>query len=121
MDWNRADRIVDPEPLEKLKAEHHKNARDAPQKNCAGWTDPIAGTSDGHKTRQEAVRRKAGVPFLAGHISPEHGGQSRRACSESCVGSDSANAFKIHRRERAARIETVPAEPQDQSASDSDR
>ena len=46
--------------------------------------------------------------------------ESGRARGEGGVGGDAADADKVHRRKRAAGIESVPAEPENQSAADGD-
>ena len=59
--------------------------------------------------------------FLLQHVGREHGGQTGGAGRQSGVGGDAADAFEIHRGKRAARIESVPAEPQQQTAGGGDR
>ena len=45
----------------------------------------------------------------------------RRAGRQRGVGGNAADADEVHRRERAAGIESVPAEPQNQAAGGGDR
>ena len=49
-------------------------------------------------------------------IGVEHGGQASGACRERGIRGNAPDTDEIHRRERAARIESVPAEPQQQAA-----
>ena len=49
-------------------------------------------------------------------VSPEKCSQTRRAGSERGIGGDATNPVKIHRRKRAAGIESIPAKPEQQSA-----
>src|SRR5208283_1322030 len=46
--------------------------------------------------------------------------EARRACGDRRVERDAADALCVHRGQRAARIESVPSEPQDQTAGRAD-
>ena len=113
MDRNSANGIIDAQPLQQLHSEHHNHAGDASEENRAGRGDPVTGTSDGDQSGQESVGGKPGIPFLARHVSPEHGRQSCRASGQGGVGSNPADALKVHCRKSAAGVEAVPAKPQD--------
>ena len=70
---------------------------------------------------RNAVDAHAQVPLLRARIDPEHRDQAARARGERRVGGDPADALEVERRERRARVEPVPAEPQDHTADGRDR
>src|SRR6185369_16002102 len=84
--------------------------------NRSGGANPVTGAGDGHESGQKTIDREADVPLLAQHVSVGHGGEARGAGRESCVGRYASDALEVHRGKRAAWIEAIPAEPQEQSA-----
>jgi len=63
-----------------------------------------------------SVDRKADVPLLTHAVGNEHRHQARGTGRQGRVGSYSADADEVHRGKRAARIEPIPAEPENQPA-----
>ena len=104
------------EILEHVDGDHHDDARDRAQDDRARRRHPVAGAGDRDEAGEEAVHREADVPRLGFRIGEEHRGEAGGARGERRVGGDPPDAFEVHRGERAARIEAVPAEPQDQAA-----
>ena len=117
---NRADRIVNAQLFQQVDAEHDDHASDDAEKNRARRANPVAWAGDGDQSSQEAVRREASVPLLARHVREKHRSQAGCAGRESGVGGDSPDTLEVHRGERAARVESIPAKPQDQTAGDRD-
>ena len=69
---------------------------------------------------QEAVDREAQIPLFRLRISVEHRRQPRGAGGQRGVGGNPPDSLKVHCRERAAGVEAVPAEPQDQAPNSGD-
>ena len=113
---NRADGIVDAQPLEQLHAQADNDAGDAAKKDGARRADPVARAGNRDQSGEEPVDRKADIPFLAEEVGIDHCGEPGGASRQRRVGRDAADAGEIHRRERGAGVEAVPAEPQDQAA-----
>ena len=118
MNRYRADGIVNSQIFQQVDSEDHNHSRDAAEQDRAGWADPVAGASDGHEPGEEAVGGVARIPLFGHEVAVNDGGESGRASGEGGVGGDAADADKVHGRKRAAWVEAVPAEPQDQSAGD---
>ena len=97
------------------------HAGDASEHDRAGRRHPVAGAGDRHEPGEEAVHREAHVPGLRLRKGVEHRGEPGGAGRERRVGGDAADALEVHRRQRAARVEPVPAEPQDEAADGRDR
>ena len=95
---------------------HHDHAGDAAEQDGAGRAHPVTRTGDRHQAGQEAVDGEADVPFLVHAVGRGHRRQTGRAGRQRRIRGDAADAFEIHRGERAARVESVPAEPQQQAA-----
>ena len=82
----------------------------------AGRTDPVARARDRHQAGQEAVRGQAEVPLADARVGVEERRQAGRARGQRGVERHAADALRVERRQRAAGIEAVPAEPQNQPA-----
>ena len=120
MDRNGADRIVDAEVFERIDSpDYHEASADADEEG-ADRVDPVAGTGDRNQASQESVGRQRQIPLLRAYIRVDQRGQSGRASSERRVEGHPSNASRVEGGERAARVEAVPAEPQDQAARRSD-
>ena len=85
------------------------------------WANPVAGASDRHQPGQKPVDREADVPFLAQQIRCKHRGKAGGAGCQSGIGRDPADAVEVHRGKRAAGVEAIPSEPQEQTARCGDR
>ena len=115
MHGDSADGIINAQPLQKLDSEDDQHARDPAEEDRTRRADPVAWARDGDESGEEAVDGEAHVPLLALDVGVGHRGQARRARGERRVGGDATDALEVHRRERAAGIEAVPAEPEDQA------
>ena len=113
---NRADGIVNAEVLEKFDAVDYDDAGDGAEQNRAGGADPVAGAGDGDQSGQEAVDGETHVPLLTHEVGHEHGGETGGAGGQRGVGGDAPDAFKVHGGKGGAGVESVPAEPQNQTA-----
>src|SRR5205823_3948177 len=78
--------------------------------------DPVTGTGDGHQPGEEAVDGDAHVPLLDLRVQREHRREATGGGRERRVGGDSADTTGVEGRQRGARVEAVPAEPQDDAA-----
>src|SRR2546421_1628393 len=108
-----ADGVVDAQVLEEIDAQGHHYSGDGSDDDGAPWRHPVAGGGDGHQPPQEAVDGDAQVPLLRSRIHEEHGHHARGACGQGGVGRHPADALPVHGRQGRARVEAVPAEPQD--------
>src|ERR1700687_2845953 len=113
---DRADRIVDAQVLEQIDTPGHHESRDDSEQERAFRIDPVARTGDRDESGQEAVNRQREIPFAALVIRNEQPGQARRASCNRRVERDTADALRVESREGAARIKSVPSEPEYESA-----
>ena len=116
VDGDGADRVVDAEVLDEVDAEHDEHAGDGADDHRAGRVDPVARRGDGDEAAEEAVDRDADVPLLEPWVDVEHRGQPAGRGGQGGVGGHPADAVGVERRQRAAGVEPVPAEPQDDAA-----
>ena len=82
--------------------------------------DPVARAGDRDQAGQEAIDGQREVPFLSFEVRVDKRSQTGGARSHRGVKRDAANALCIQRRKGAARIEAIPAEPEDQTAGRAD-
>src|SRR5262249_16458270 len=87
-----------------------------PDEECAGRADPVAGTGDRNQSREKSVRGESEIPLARARERDEQRGQAGRTCRHRGVEGDTRNALNVERGQRAARIEAVPAKPEDQAA-----
>src|SRR6185437_5754027 len=113
---NRPDGIIDAQPFEKFHTEYDNHTSDTAKQDRAGGTHPIAWTRDSDQTSEKAVDGEAHIPLFASDVGVKHSREACSASSEGSVGSYTTNAFEIHRGKCASRIETIPAEPEQQAA-----
>ena len=121
VDGDGADRVVDAEVLDQVDAEHDDDAGDDADDHRPGGVDPVARGGDRDEAAEEAVDRDADVPLLEAGIDAEHRRQPAGRRRERGVGGDPADAERVDGRQRAAGVEAVPAEPQDDAADGGDR
>src|ERR1700730_15473281 len=117
---NRAEGIINSHPFQQFNSQDDQYSRDASKQHCAGRTDPVAGAGNCNQPGQKTVCGKAGIPLLGHQVAVDDRSETGSASSESCIGGDSADAYKIHGRERAPGIEPVPAKPKNEAATDGD-
>ncbi len=113
-------RVVNTEPLHHVDAEDDDDAGDQADHDRAERRDPVTGARDGDETGEEAVHGDAAVPDLVARVHVSEGRETTRASGERGVRSDATATDVVHRRERAARVEPVPAEPEDDAADGGD-
>ena len=118
---DRADRIVNAQPFQQFNAQNHDHSGDSSEQDCAGRADPVAGAGDGDESGEEAIGGEAGVPFLARLCRPiDMAVRPAAQAARVVLAATRPMPSKSMRGKRAAGIESVPAEPQDQSAADGD-
>src|ERR1700691_232902 len=61
------------------------------------------------------------MPLLRREVPIDDGAESRRTRGEGRIGGHPSDSHEIHSRKRAAGIETIPTEPENESAGDRDR
>src|SRR3954452_1994304 len=114
------DRIVDAEVLDEIDADDDDHTGDQPDDHRAGGVHPVARRGDPDQAAEEAVDRDADVPLLEARIDVRHRREAARRRRQRGVGGDPADAERVDRRQRAARVEAVPAEPQDDATEGGD-
>ena len=107
--------------FDEVDAEDDDDAADEADDHRPERVDPVTRRGDGHEPAEEPVDRDAHVPFLGSRVDPGHRGQTSGSRGECGVGGHSADARGVDRRQRAAGVEPVPAEPQDHAADGGDR
>ena len=112
----RADRVVDAQVLERVGRPDDHEARDDADEERPGGAHPVTGAGDRHEAREESVGREAEIPFLHAGERVEERRQACRTRRHCRVEGHAADTLRVHRRQRAAGVEPVPAEPQDQAA-----
>src|SRR6185437_1774346 len=117
---DRTDGIVNSQPFQQVDSQDDEDSRDSAKKDRSRRADPIARASDRNESCQKPVSSKACVPLLGHKVTVNNGGQSRRACREGCICGHASDASEVHRGKGATGIETIPAEPENESAGDSD-
>ena len=121
MHGDGADRVVDAQVLDEVDAEHDDDAADEPDDDRAEGVDPVTRTGDRHEPTEEAVDGDAHVPLLHPRIDEGHRRQTSGRGGERGVGRHTADARGVDGRQRAAGVEAVPAEPQDDATDGGDR
>jgi hypothetical protein len=83
--WNRADRIIDAEILERVDSpDDDESAADADEKR-ANRIYPVTGAGDCNETGQESVGREREIPLLRSNIGVDQGGEAGRTGGEGRV------------------------------------
>src|SRR4029077_5247769 len=109
---HRTDGVINAEPFQEIDAHDDQNSGDPAEQDRTCRTYPIAGASNSNQPSQKSVRGVAGVPFLKFQVPIEDRGKASRAGSQGCICGHATDAYKVHRRERAAGVEPIPAEPE---------
>src|SRR5215208_1001523 len=116
VDRDRADRIVDPDPLDRKHADDRNHARDEADHNRGPGRDEPACGGDGHERREDAVQHHRDVR-LAQHEpgrdrAADRAGRGREVRRQRDV-REEADAVAGDDAERRAGVEPEPAEPED--------
>src|SRR5690348_8514977 len=112
--------IINSQPFKGVDADDDQHPSDSAQKDCASGTDPVARASNRNQPSQKSVGGVTGIPRFHFEVAIQYRGETSGACGEGCVCGNSTDADEIHRRERAAGIEAIPAKPQNETATDGD-
>src|SRR5438270_9262121 len=121
MNRSGTDGIINAQPLQCVNGDNDDDSRKAAEKHCTGGADPITRAGDRNQASQESIRRVAGIPLFEFEVAVKDGGESCSARRKGCVCGNTPNAYQIHGGQCAARIKSVPPEPENKSTSDCNR
>src|SRR6185436_8984675 len=115
MNRHRANRVINSGVFQQVSRPNENQSTARADEESTEGVNPIAWSSDRDKPSQKSVDGDTHIPFFTANISVNHCGQAGGTSCQCGVERNSPDALHVQCRQRAARIETVPTEPQNQA------
>src|SRR5438445_13672480 len=104
----------------RVDADHDHDSCYGAQADRAPRRHPVARAGDGDEASEETVDRDPQIPLLRSRVDEADGREPSGASGQRGVGRDPADVLPVHGRQRRARVEAVPAEPEDHATDGAD-